>query len=101
MTKLTPIVGQKLTAHQLNIAVFIHAYQAQNDNMPNYSEIGKAFGIYPNAAGETVQRLKKYGVFEPTENFSKYRFARTQAGETYRVQIKAKRIEQGAVDIYN
>jgi predicted transcriptional regulator of viral defense system len=101
MTKPTPIVGQKLTAHQLNVAVFIHAYQAQNDNMPTITEVAQAFGIQKNAAHECVQRLKKYGVFEATENFSKYRFTRTQAGESYRVQIKAKRIEQGAVDIYN
>lgn len=101
MTKPTPIVGQKLTAHQLHVAVFIHAYQANNDNMPNYPEIGKAFGIYPNAACEMVHRLIKIGVLEQAENISKYRFARTQAGESYRAQIKAKRIEQGAVDIYN
>jgi DNA-binding IclR family transcriptional regulator len=95
MTKPTPIIGQKLTAHQLNVAVFIHAYQANNDNMPTITEVAQAFGIQKNAAHECVQRLKKYGVFEPTENFSKYRFARTQAGESYRAQIKAKRIEQG------
>lgn len=100
MTKPTPTVGQKLTAHQLNIAVFIHAYQAKNDNMPSHAEIAQAFGIATNAAHECVHRLKKHGVFEPTENPSKYRFARTQAGAAYRAQIKAKRIEQGGADLY-
>jgi predicted transcriptional regulator of viral defense system len=99
--KPTPIVGPKLTTHQLNVAVFIHAYQDNNDNMPTITEVAQAFGIQKNAAHECVNRLKKYGVFELTENLSKYRFARTQAGESYRVQIKAKRIEQGRVDIYN
>ena len=101
MTKPAPTIGQKLTAHQLNVAVFIHSYHANNGNMPSYKEIGQAFGVQNNAALETVQRLKKYGVLEPTENFSKYRFARTQTGESYRVQIRAKRIQQGAADIYN
>jgi DNA-binding IclR family transcriptional regulator len=100
MTKPTPTASQKLTTHQLNIAVFIHAYQAKNDNMPTITEVAQAFGIQKNAAHECVQRLKKYGVFEATENFSKYRFARTQAGAAYRTQIKAKRIEQGGADLY-
>lgn len=84
-----------LTAHQLCVAVFIHAYQAQNDNMPSHAEVAAAFGIAPNAAFEAVQRLTKHGVFEKTENFSKYRFARTPAGAAYRAQIVVKHVEQG------
>ena len=86
----------KLTHHQLNVAAFIHAYQTNNDNMPTHAEVAQAFGININAANECVHRLKKIGVFEPAENFSKYRFARTQAGAAYRAQIAAKRVEQGA-----
>ena len=88
-------VGAALTPHQLCVAVFIHAYQAMNDNMPSYSEIGRAFGCYPNAANETVKRLMGNGVFEKAENFIKYRFARTPAGAAYRAQIVAKHVEQG------
>lgn len=97
MTKPAPTIGQKLTAKQLCTAVFIHAYQANNDNMPSYKEISNAFGVQKNAALETVQRLIVYGVFERSENFSKYRFARTPAGAAYRAQIVAKHVEQGGV----
>ena len=95
MTNTKKPAGAPLTAHQLCVAVFIHAYHAMNDNMPNYFEIGKAFGCYPNASNETVKRLMEIGVFEKTENFSKYRFARTPAGAAYRAQIVAKHVEQG------
>lgn len=92
-TKTTP--GAPLTAHQLCVAVFIHAYQAKNDNIPTTAEVAQAFGIAKNAAFEAVTRLTKHGVFEKTENFSKYRFARTPAGAAYRAQIVAKHVEQG------
>ena len=91
-TQTTP--SAPLTLHQLNIAVYIHAYHALNDNMPSYTEIAKAFGVHNNASLETVRRLKQKGVFEQAENFSKYRFARTPAGAAYRAQIVAKHIEQ-------
>jgi DNA-binding MarR family transcriptional regulator len=94
MTKPAPTIGQKLTAKQLSVAVFIHAYQTNNDNMPSYKEISNAFGVQKNAALETVQRMIVYGVFERAENFSRYRFARTPAGAAYRAQIKARHIEQ-------
>ena len=91
--------GAPLTAHQLCVAVFIHAYQAKNDNMPSHAEVAAAFGIAPNAAFEAVQRLTKHGVFEKAENLSKYRFARTPAGAAYRAQIAAKHIEQGGAEL--
>jgi len=100
MTKPAPTIGQKLTAKQLCVAVFIHAYQTNNDNMPSYKEIAQAFGVQKNAALETVQRMIVYGVFERAENFSRYRFARTPAGAAYRAQIKAKHIEQSGAELY-
>ncbi len=95
MTRPAAQFGQALTPHQLNVAVFIHTYHAVNDNMPSHAEVAQAFGVRPNAAFEAVQRLKHCGVFEPAENFSKYRFARTHTGTAYRAQITTKRIEQG------
>lgn len=95
MTNTKKPAGAPLTTHQLCVAVFIHTYQTKNDNMPNHAEVAAAFGIAPNAAFEAVQRLSKHGVFEKTENFSKYRFARTPTGVAYRAQIVAKHVEQG------
>lgn len=86
----------KLTTHQLNVAVFIHAYQAMNDNMPTNSEIAAAFGITSNAAYECFKRLTKYGVLEPSENPCRHRFARTSTGAAFMLQIIARRRSQGA-----
>lgn len=97
MTNTKNPAGAPLTAHQLCTTVFIHAYQTKNDNMPSHAEVAAAFGIAPNAAFETVKRLMASGVFEKTENFRKYRFARTPAGKAYRAQIVAKHVEQGGV----
>lgn len=92
-TKTTPSAA--LTTHQLCVAVFIHAYQAANDNIPSFLEVAHAFGVHRNASYETVHRMIKLGVFERTENHSQYRFARTPAGAAYRAQIVAKSVEQG------
>lgn len=98
-TKTTPITSElsPLTTHQLCVAVFIHAYQAANDNIPNFLEISNAFGVHGNASYETVHRMIKHGVFERAENDKQYRFARTPAGAAYRAQIVAKHVEQGGV----
>lgn len=95
MTNTQKTPGAPLTLHQLNIAVYIHAYHALNDNMPSLSEIAHAFGVQGNASYGTLQRLIKHGVLERAENPRQYRFARTHTGAAYRAQIVAKRIEQG------
>lgn len=89
------MIGQVMTRQQLAVAVYLHAYQAQNDNMPTHAEIANAFCVVGNAAYESVQRLKKIGVIEATEHTSRYRFARTPAGLGYRAQIKAEHLRQG------
>ena len=96
-TKTTPITSElsPLTNYQLCCAVFIHAYQAANDNIPSFIEVAHAFGVHSNTSYETVHRMIKYGVFERAENHSQYRFARTPAGAAYRAQIVAKYVEQG------
>ena len=91
-TKTAP--SAPLTTHQLCVAVFIHAYQAINDNVPSLSEIAHAFSVQGNASYETLQRLIKHGVLERAENPRQYRFARTPAGAAYRAQIVAKHVEQ-------
>ena len=89
------MIGQPLTHKQMAVAVFMHVYHASNDNMPSYVEIARAFGVVTNAANEHVQRLKKHGVLELSENTARLRFARTPAGQDYRAQIVDEYVRQG------
>lgn len=89
------MIGQPLTVTQMAVAVFLHCYQRNNDNMPTLVEVADAFGVTGNASHEHIQRLKKHGVLEGTERASAYRFARTSAGLEYRKQIIAEHLRQG------
>ena len=84
-----------LTAKQLAIAVFMHRYLLENDNMPTTVEVSKAFSIWPNAAHEHIVALSAKGLLEPSENKFKLRFSRTCIGLSQRRQVIEKSISQG------
>ena len=88
--------ANKLTARQLQVAVYVHTYLELNDNLPTKTEIASAFGVTDNASFEHIKALTKKGVFEPAENPNKLRFARTPTGAWFRQQITAERARQGA-----
>lgn len=84
-----------LTTKQLAIAVFMHRYLLENDNMPTTAEVGKAFSIWPNAAREHIVALVAKGLLEPSENELKLRFSRTSTGLSQRRQVIEKSVSQG------
>lgn len=89
--------ANKLTTRQMQVAVYIHVYHELNDNMPTKAEVASAFGVTDNAAFEHIKSMQKKGVFEPSENPNKLRFARTQTGAWFRQQITTERARQGGI----